>query len=53
MTYLGIIFLIIVLIVILCSDDNNNDKGGKGSTSKHINIDDIIMFDCMNKGKTR
>lgn len=51
MIFLAMIFLIIILVIVCSNNDNN--KGGKGSTSKHIDINDIMMFDCMNKGKTR
>lgn len=53
MMYLAIIFCIIILVIIACSDDNDNNKGGKGSTSKHIDLDDIIAYKMLNTGKSK
>lgn len=49
--YLAIIFLIIIVVIICGGDDNDNNKGGKGSTSKHIDLEDIIVLNLLNKGK--
>jgi hypothetical protein len=35
--------------VIIISDDDDNDKGGKGSASRHITIDDIIEYNIATK----
>lgn len=46
------IFWILLLFAILISvliDDDDNDKGGKGSTSKHITIEDIIECNIATK----
>ena len=52
MMYLFIILLIIVIVVV-CSNNDDNNKGGKGSTSKHIDLDDIIAYRLMNTGKSK
>lgn len=44
-----ILLLFVILVAVLIDDDDDNDKGGKGSTSKHITIEDIIECNIATK----
>lgn len=44
-----ILFIFVAIVAIIISDDDDNNKGGKGSTSRHITIEDIIEYNIATK----